>query len=110
MFGMVLKNIETNEYRYFAPYGNAYVLPKTYYVSNHASLLKLNKIVNGMDLDKLIDKPNTKWKVELITNGRFHVFRSSYHLGEVGEELPDFIKSNRCIISMVSNPYKAKKL
>ena len=76
MFGMVLKHVETEKYRFYAPYRNVYLLPSTFYVKNHQSLIKLMDTIQKMDLENMIEKLNIKWKLFKITNVTYDVINT----------------------------------
>ncbi len=69
-FGVILRNIETDEYRYFRPYSNTEVLAQPFHIVRHSDLLKLRKQLDTMSLTDhiLTQRPDTKWKPVLVTN------------------------------------------
>ena len=68
--------METGKYRYFATYSNAYILPNLFYVKNHQSLKKLMYLIIGMDLEIMVEKPDSKWILFKISNVTYDVFNT----------------------------------
>ena len=91
----VLKNIETNELRYFhSSYNNHLMLETALLISNRQELLDfLNSIAEESFMEN-ITRPDTKWKVIQISNLTFYI----NHLQDapLGAPiiLPDFIMNN----------------
>ena len=100
-FGVILQNINTNEYRYFRAYSNDALLPSPVLISARKDLDKLMDKFKEMDIHNYLLKarPNTHWKPVLITNVRFYVTNVGFPLG-ASITLPDFIKRNKNIISL----------
>ena len=91
----VLRNIETNELRYFhSSYNNHLMLETALLISNRQELLGfLNSIAEESFIEN-ITRPDTKWKVIEISNLTFYI----NHLQDapLGAPilLPDFIMNN----------------
>ena len=102
--GMILRNIETGEYRYFVPYFNSMLFNSNIRISRLRDLEAVRRHINRLDIRNYIEKQNldTKWKPHLITNFVFYVFRTHYPLGQ--GDLPDYIINSKSIISMHKNP------
>ena len=109
-FGLILHNFETGEYRYFIPYQNEQLFDHNITISTQNDLSKLKLKLESMDISAYARKqrPDTKWKPHLITNVIFFIHKTSYPLGH--GSLPDFIKNNRCIISLVTSPNNRQHL
>ena len=104
-FGFILKNIEDDSYRYFYAHNNEGIFPSPYTVSNTDDLIQLFRKINQIDILQSIFKqrPNSKWKVHMLTNIRYVVFKlidKTLGMGVV----PEYIKNKKCIISLDINP------
>ena len=104
-FGFILKNIEDESYRYFYAHNNEGIFPTPYTISNADDLLQLFRKIKHIDILHTIFKqrPNSKWKIHMLTNIRYVVFRmvdKSLGAGVV----PPYIKNKKCIISLDINP------
>ena len=108
-FGFILKNIEDDSYRYFYAHNNEGIFSSPFTVTNADDMLVLLKKVKQIDILQNIYKqrPNTKWKVYMVTNIRYVVFKMSNKKLGVGI-VPDFIKKKKCIISLDINPSDKK--
>ena len=103
-FGLILQNINTNEYRYFRAYSNDALLPSPVLISSRQDLDKLADKFKEMDIHNYLLKarPNTHWKPVLITNVRFYVTNIGFPLGSP-ITLPDYIKNRKCIMPLQSS-------
>ena len=75
-FGVILRNRETGEYRYFRPFYNDSVLDRPLYISKRRDLRTLTLKLRRMDLFTLLlqQRPDTKWIP--VTNFRFTAFHT----------------------------------
>ena len=104
-FGVILRNRETGEYRYFRPFYNDSVLDRPLYISKRRDLRTLTLKLRRMDLFTLLlqQRPDTKWIPVLVTNFRFTVFHTFYPIGELQGPLPDYVKNNHAIVGLERN-------
>ena len=104
-FGVILRNRETGEYRYFRPFYNDSVLDRPLYVSRRRDLRTLTLKLRRMDLFTLLlqQRPDTKWIPVLITNFRFTLFHTFYPIGDLHGPLPDFVKNNEALVGLETN-------
>ena len=92
----ILKNIETEELRYFhASYNNHLMLKTALLISNRQELLDFLNSIAEENFIESITRPDTKWKIVQISNITFYVnhLQDAPLGGSVG--LPDFIVNNR---------------
>ena len=91
----VLKNIETNELRYFhSSYNNHLMLETALLISNRQELLDfLNSIAEESFIEN-ITRPDTKWKVIQISNLTFYINHLQDAPLGAPIDLPDFIMNN----------------
>ena len=91
----VLKNIETNELRYFhSSYNNHLMLETALLISNRQELLDfLNSIAEESFMEN-ITRPDTKWKVIQISNLTFYINHLQDAPLGAPIDLPDFIINN----------------
>ena len=91
----VLRNIETNELRYFhASYNNPLMLKTALLISNRKELLDfLNSIAEESFIEN-ITRPDTKWKVIQISNLTFYINHLQDAPLGAPIPLPDFIINN----------------
>ena len=50
------------------------------------------------------NRPDTKWRLELITNIRVKIYNTNFALGAVNDPLPAFVIKHKSIISLVKDP------
>ena len=110
-FGVILRNRETGEYRFFRPFYNDSVLDRPLYVSRRRDLRTLTLRLRRMDLfaHLLRQRDDTKWRPVLVTNFRFTLFHTFYPIGDLHGPLPDYVRNNAAIVSLEYNrglPYK----
>lgn len=110
VFGFILFNQEDNEYRYFKPYQNSEVFDFPFYISSRKDLTTFENKLQEIDICTFIvrNRPNTKWKIALVTNVTFHLYFLNHLLGSP-ISLPDFItKKKNYIISFEKDPKHSK--
>ena len=73
-FGFVLRNIETQSYRYYySSHNNAQVLDRAVLISNRHDLVNFLNALSEEDFLETLTRPDTKWQVVDITNVTFYV-------------------------------------
>ena len=104
-FGYILRHRDTGEVRYFRPFEHEGLFETPIYISSRLDLKKLLKKIQSIDLmDTLMrQRPDTKWTVELLTNVRFSVFKTTFLLGCSDYPVPEYVKNNRAIYSLASD-------
>ena len=92
----ILRNIETDELRYFhASYNNHLMLETALLISNRQELLDfLNSMAEESFIENII-RPDTKWKIIQISNITFYVNHLQDARLGAPIPLPDFIMNNR---------------
>ena len=91
-FGYVLRNIDTDELRYYHPFSNnAQVLDVAVTMSNTSELEELLRKIAAKEFLENFNRPDTKWKLLQITNLVFYL----NHLADAplsgSIEFPDFL-------------------
>lgn len=101
-FGLILRNTETGEYRYFRAYANASLFQRPVYISRRRDLNRLRLRLERFNVTDFIlrQRPDTKWKPHLITNVRFVLNHLNYTLGYIRDQLPEFITACRSIVAL----------
>ena len=110
-FGFILRNNETGELRYHYASSNTRVLNAPAFVQNKADLMSfLDQFLLQDPLEYArLQRPNSKWVVDIITNLTLYIFRIPDHpIGRKDVELPKYIRENRAIISLVNDPNKKR--
>lgn len=104
-FGLILKNTETGEYRYFKPYHNQEVFERPIYVSRRIHLKRLQHRMQQLNITDYIlrQRPDTKWKPFLITNVRIVTYHLNFVLGNGRVTVPEHISQSKSVISMTTN-------
>lgn len=103
-FGFILQHVETEEYRYFYAHNCTSILQKPAVISSSSDLEKLRKTLQTLDVIEqlLVNRPNTKYRVTLLTNVVVTISKSNFSLGSPSD-LPDFINKSKCIMSLHGN-------
>ncbi len=109
-FGLILKNIETQELVYYRPYMNALIFEKPIYVSRKKDLKRVRARFNNYDIVQymLNQRPNTKFRSVLVTNLRVWVWDLNYPiLGYLRNlrSFPSNLKHLKCIQPLISKLY-----
>ena len=108
--GLILRNMETGEYRYFAPHVNDSLFPSPFLIGSRKYLRIFQNKIRCLDSLEYMNnlRPNSKWRPFMITNVRFDVTPMNFPLRK--GVLPDYIKQKRSIVSMEvdshNRPYK----
>ena len=106
-FGFVLRNNETNELKYHYASSNTRVLNAPAFVQNKVDLMSfLNTFLQQDPLEYArLQRPNSKWVVDIITNLTLYTFRIPDHpIGSPVVQVPYFVRENRAVISFVNDP------
>ncbi|XP_072017427.1 uncharacterized protein [Amphiura filiformis] len=112
-FGFILRNNETNERRFYYSSKNTKLFEKPFLVKDRATFDTFYNTLK--DIDSLeyarMQRPDSKWTVEIVTNVTFYVYRIRDHPIGACSYLPDYILQNRAVVSLMINnntkkPYK----
>ncbi len=108
--GVVLRNTETGELRYFTPYVNNQILKTPFLVTSPGSVKKLIDHLKEKDLRETIKnlRPNSAWVPTFLANLHFFVYPTNYVLG-YSSQLPDYINKNNLIVGLSVDPFNRKK-
>ena len=108
-FGYILRHMETGAVRYFRPFEHEGVLDNYIYISRRLDLARLEKKLRNLNLLEmlLMQRQNTKWVIEILTNVRFTVSKIKFLLGNSDAAVPQYTK-NRAIYSLVSDKLAGK--
>jgi hypothetical protein len=108
VFGVILQNRETGQYRYFVPYNNNGVLERPLYISKRTDFERLRLQLQQKDImtELLRNRPDTKWIPVLVTNVHFTVYSTYYPLGY--GYLPDFLLRKDSVYPLVKNRQNGK--
>ena len=95
IFGLILKNRETGEYRYFKPYRNEDIFKDSLQIADAGDLNKFRQRVAGLNFNDYVlrQRPNSKWIPVLVTNVRYWVNKADYPMGN--GILPHFLKKKK---------------
>ena len=101
--GFILRHVETEEYRYFAPNRNQPMWNLPYLVSNRQSLTILENRLREMNVLEYLQtsKPNSQWKPFLVTNFVFDVTPTKFPLGY--GDLPDYVVNCKGLVTLHKN-------
>lgn len=101
--GYMLQNIDSNTYRYFIPYNNSTLFDNNLSISSIRDLENVREQLQDLNIVQHVHKqrPNTAWKMRMVTNVVFYIYRTSFPLGR--GDLPDYIKRKKSIIGLVRN-------
>ena len=109
-FGFILRNIETDERKYYYSSGNTRIFEQPFLVKDRPTFQTFYEALKEFDsLEHAKERrPNTKWVLEIVTNATYFVYRLKDHPIGAGTKLPDFILHNQAIVSLVTNPNTLK--
>ena len=104
--GMILRNIETGEERYFIPLDNELVFPTAETISNRRDLNRVIDRLGRLDIREYVNlnKPKSSLKPQFVTNLVYYVSRTNFPLGAV-VHLPPEIMNNRFIVSLTTDSH-----
>ena len=105
-FGFIMRHDTERRYRYFRPQDNVSVLDQPVLISKRSDIQKVMRQLRAMDIIFELSKnrPDTKWRLVLISNIRFKVYSTNFALGSDRIILPDRIKNSKSIISLHIDP------
>ena len=109
-FGYVLRHRDDGSARYFKPFEHEGVFDIPVYIASRRDLDRLERMFKNLNLlDVLMmQRPDTKWVIELLTNVCFTVFKTRHLLGNPRVSVPKHIKSNKAIYSLVTDKRTGK--
>ena len=106
-FGFILRNNETGELRYHYASSNTRILNAPFLIQNKLDLMSfIDQFLLQDPLEYArLQRPNSKWVVDLVTNMTLFVYKIPNHpIGGREVELPKYIRENRTIITLTSDP------
>ena len=99
--GVMLKDTNTGELRYFKPSANVYLLEDVIVIDSEQTLQVAISYLIEKDLSEVIHnfRPNTKWQVVYITQIMYHCWLTDFALGanNCHDFLPEYVLKNRSI-------------
>ena len=99
-FGFVLRNIETQSYRYYhSSHNNAQVLDRAVLISNRHDLVNFLNALSEEDFLETLTRPDTKWQIVDITNITFYVTKLKDVALGAPIDLPDNVKFNSGLVN-----------
>jgi hypothetical protein len=100
IFGLILRNRETGDYRFFKPYRNEEVFNDSLQIADAADLNKFRQRVAGLNFNDYVlrQRPNTKWIPVMATNVRYWVNKANYPMGN--GRLPEFLKLKKSLMGL----------
>ena len=99
-FGFVLRNIETQSYRYYhSSHNNAQVLDRAVLISNRHDLVNFLNALSEEDFLETLTRPDTKWQIVDITNITFYVTKLKDMALGAPIDLPDNVKFNSGLVN-----------
>ena len=101
-FGFVLKNIETREFRYYHPSNNSLMLDAAVLISNEVELNEFLAKIADEDFLGSVSRPDTKWRLNQITNLLFFVNHLKHAPLGAPLPLPNVVKYNRGLMNVSS--------
>ena len=103
IFGLILRNRDTGEYRYFKPYKNEEVFANPIQIADAGDLHKVRIRVREMNFNDYVlrNRPNSKWIPVLVTNVRYWVNKTNFAMG-VGT-LPTYLKRKTSLVGLDCN-------
>lgn len=106
-FSMILRNIDTQELRFFKAFSNFPVFHRPLHISSSKHLSRLRKRFENLDLEAYGKKsrPDTRWRCIFLCNVRYFVYSSGFPLGSSVSVNASFIQNSSNIVSLIS-PYK----
>ena len=111
-FGMLLRHIETGEYRYYTPYYNNTILQHPFRINRSSDINELmTELEKSTSIDNLLkNRESTKWQLIYVTNITYFVYRMGYLIGspvqrKKGSTLPVYIRDSKSIISLDSSQH-----
>ena len=106
--GFILRNVDTDEYRYFYAHENNTFFEKYHLLCSKGDLVSLQDRIEKMDLVKTYaqERENTKWRFALTTNVKiFCALLTSIPMGFIDAVLPELLIRRLDVNCPVSNGY-----
>jgi len=111
--GVILKNIETGDFRYFIPDKHFEVLTSPAIVNKRSDLKKILTSLKNIDLtgDYIrLKRDSTKWQPHFVTNINYNVYNTGYPMGTyVTNNLPLYISKKKCIKTLTTDPISKRR-
>ena len=104
-FGVILRNIETGEYRYFTAYYNNTVLEFPYRISHFGDINDFLRALEDREImEHVLDAPraSTKWQKVYVTNATYFVYRMGHPIGDNRgrRTVPDYLRHHKVVSSL----------
>ena len=106
--GFILRNVDTDEYRYFYAHENNTFFEKSHLLCSKGDLVSLQDRIEKMDLVETCaqERENTKWRFALTTNVTiFCALLKSIPMGCIDAVLPEQLLRRPDVNCLVSNGY-----
>ena len=102
----ILRNVETNDYRYYYPHENNLLLDRAFLLSNRNDLLIIQNEIEKLDLIETCtqERQNSKWRFKEITNVTvFAALLTNIPMGCTDSPLPEPLLRNPEVNCLLSN-------
>ena len=106
--GFILRNVETNDYRYYYPHENNLLLDRAFLLGNRNDLLNIQNEIEKLDLIETCtqERQNSKWRFTVITNATvFAALLTNTPMGCTDSPLPEPLLRNPEVNCLLSNGY-----
>ena len=106
--GFILRNVDTDEYRYFYAHENNTFFEKSHLLCSKGDIVSLQDTVEKMDLIETCAQEwaNTKWRYALTTNVTiFCVLLNIIPMGPLDAVIPEQLLKRRDVNCLVTNGY-----
>ena len=104
--GFILRNVETNDYRYYYPHENNLLLDRAFLLSNRNDLLNIQNEIEKLNLIETCtqERQNSKWRFKVITNVTvFAALLTNIPMGCTDSPLPEPLLRNPEVNCLLSN-------
>ena len=104
----ILRNVDTDEYRYFYPHENNTFFEKSHLLCSNGDLVSLQDRIEKMDLVETCaqERENTKWRFALTKNVTiFCALLKSIPMGCIDAVIPEQLLRRSDVNCLVSNDY-----
>ena len=100
--GLILRDIASNEMRYFIPYTNEYVMPQLETITKPSDVDRVVSKLKNIDIREHVNsiKPKSSLKPYFVTNLVYYVYNTNYPLGCETLRIPDVISKKRSILTL----------
>ena len=114
-FGFILRNMDSEEFRYFHASNNeGKLFEEPHLIRNKEDFNQALEELKHEDILEWVkqQRPNSKWVVVSITNLTVYVTKVLNHplIGCIEKSLPDYIKYNKGVIGLARNPFSFQLL